>query len=34
MLGDLQHQLKRTDLSEGERAALLKQITDLIRAKK
>ena len=33
-LGDLQHQLKRTDLSEGERAALLKQITDLIRAKK
>ena len=33
-LGDLQHQLKRTDLSEGERAAILKQITDLIRAKK
>ena len=33
-LNELQHRLKRTDLSEGERAALLKQITELIRAKK
>ena len=33
-LGDLQQELKRTDLSDGERAALLKQITDMIRAKK
>ena len=33
-LSDLQRELKRTDLSEGERAALLQQITNLIRAKK
>ena len=33
-LNELQHRLKRTDLSEGERAALLKQIAELIRAKK
>ena len=32
-LGELQRELKRTDLGEQERAALLKQITDLIRAK-
>ena len=31
---ELQRELKRTDLGEGERAALLKQITDMIRAKK
>ena len=33
-LAELQRELKRTDLGEGERAALLKQITDMIRAKK
>ena len=33
-LFSLQRELKRTDLSDGERAALLKQITDMIRAKK
>ena len=33
-LDRLQRELKRTDLSEGERAALLKRITDMIRAKK
>ena len=33
-LSELQRELKRTDLSEGERAALLKRITDMIRAKK
>ena len=33
-LVELQRELKRTDLSDGERAALLKRITDMIRAKK
>ena len=33
-LSELQRELKRTDLSDGERAALLKRITDMIRAKK
>ena len=33
-LTELQRELKRTDLGEGERAALLKQIADMIRAKK
>ena len=33
-LSDLQRELKRTDLSDGERAAILKRITDMIRAKK
>ena len=33
-LSELQRELKRTDLGEGERAALLKQIADMIRAKR
>ena len=33
-LDQLQRELKRTDLGEGERAALLKRITEMIRAKK